>query len=141
MCPEPIHPNVNGTDRTCNAGLCYCTDDDGCYPEAVASSCCTVPVVCGPDAMNPVATINHPGNGEPARPANEPIPFVGVATDPQDGALTGSSLVWTSSELSSPIGTGVMFSASLPAGTHVVTLTATDSDSNTGTDTVTLTIE
>jgi chitinase len=61
--------------------------------------------------------------------------------DPQDGALSGAALVWTSSELSSPIGTGLSFNASLPAGTHVITLTATDSDSNTGTDTVTLTIQ
>jgi hypothetical protein len=140
MCPDPVHPNVNGTDRTCNAGYCYCAADDGCYPDTVASSCCAVTVVCGPGAMNPVATINHPGDGE-TRNANDPIPFVGVATDPQDGALSGSALVWTSSELSSPIGTGLSFNASLPAGTHVITLTATDSDSNTGTDTITLTIQ
>lgn len=140
MCPDPVHPNVDGTNRTCNTDFCYCADDDGCYPEAVASSCCTVPVICGPNAMNPVATINHPGEGE-TRDANEQIPFVGVATDPQDGALSGSALVWTSSELSSPIGTGLSFDASLPAGTHVITLTATDSDSNTGTDTITLTIQ
>ena len=140
MCPDPVHPNVNGTMRTCNAGFCYCPDDDGCYPDAVASSCCTAPVVCDPGAMNPVATINHPGEGE-TRDANDPIPFVGVATDPQDGALTGSALVWTSSELSTPIGTGLMFDAPLPPGTHVITLTATDSDSNTGTDTITLTIQ
>jgi hypothetical protein len=140
MCPDPVHPNVNGTGRTCNAGFCYCADDDGCYPDNVASSCCVVPVVCAPGAMDPVATINHPGDGE-TRNANEPIPFVGVATDPEDGALSGAALVWTSSELSSPIGTGLSFDASLPAGTHVIKLTATDSDSNTGTDTVTLTIQ
>jgi hypothetical protein len=140
MCPDPVHPNVNGTERTCNAELCYCADDDGCYPEAVASSCCVVPVVCGPGAMNPVATINHPSEGETRSP-NDPIPFVGVATDPQDGALSGSALVWTSSELSAPIGTGLSFDAALPPGTHVITLTATDSDSNTGTDTITLTIQ
>jgi chitinase len=140
MCPTPVHPNVNGTDRTCNAGFCYCADDDGCYPDAVASSCCMVPVVCGPGAMNPIATINHPGDGE-TRNTNDPIPFVGVAADPQDGALSGAALVWTSSELSTPIGTGLTFDASLPAGTHVITLTATDSDSNTGTDTITLNVQ
>ncbi len=140
MCPDPVHPNVNGTMRTCNAGFCYCPDDDGCYPDTVASSCCTVAVECDPGAMNPVATINHPGEGE-TRDANDPIPFVGVATDPQDGDLMGSALVWTSSELSTPIGTGAMFDATLPPGTHVITLTATDSDSNTGTDTITLTIQ
>jgi chitinase len=141
MCPDPVHPNVNGNERTCNADFCYCADDDGCYPEAVASSCCGVAVVCGPGAMNPVATINHPGDGEPPRDANDLIPFIGEASDPQDGALTGAALVWTSSELSAPFGTGTSFEAMLPAGTHVITLTATDSDSNTGTDTITLTVQ
>lgn len=137
---EPVHPNVDGEMRTCNAGFCYCSGNDGCFPDTVASACCFEPVVCGPGAVDPVATINHPGDGE-IRSADMPIPFVGVATDPQDGALSGVALVWTSSELGTPIGTGLTFDASLPAGTHVITLTATDSDSNSGTDTITLIIQ
>jgi len=69
------------------------------------------------------------------------IPFSGVGTDPQDGALTGAALVWTSSALASPFGTGKTFNASLPAGAQVITLTVTDSNSNTGTDTITLNIQ
>ena len=137
---NPVHPNVDGDLRTCNPGFCYCPGNDGCFDAGVASSCCVEPVVCEEGATDPVATINHPGDGE-IREAGNPIPFVGVATDPQDGALSGDSLVWTSSELSTPIGTGLSFEAALVAGTHVITLTATDSDSNAGTDSITLVIE
>jgi len=139
MC-NGAHPNVNGSSRTCNAGFCYCSGKDACFPQGAASSCCVETVVCGAGAVNPTATINHPGDGE-TRAANVDIPFVGVATDPQDGALTGASLVWTSDQLGSPIGTGTSFQAALPAGTHVITLTAADSDSNTGTDSITLIIQ
>lgn len=72
------------------------------------------------------------------RPPNDSIPFTGVAADPQDGTLSGASLVWTSSLRSTPIGTGATFDATLEAGTQVITLTATDSDSNVGTDSITL---
>jgi chitinase len=74
------------------------------------------------------------------RPAGVPIPFVGVATDPEDGNLSGASLVWTS-DLSGQFGTGENFNAPLTVGTHIITLTVTDSDSNTGTDSVTLYIQ
>ncbi len=85
----------------------------------------------------PVATINHPGDGE-MRAVNASIPFIGVGTDAEDGALTGSALVWTSS-LEGQIGTGEMFNKSLTqAGLQVITLTVTDSDGNQGTDSVTL---
>jgi hypothetical protein len=136
-----VHPNVNGSERTCNPDRCYCSGNDGCFEVAVASSCCKETVVCDPGAMNPVVTINHPGDGETRFVADGEFPFVGLAADPQDGALTGASLVWTSSELGAPFGTGEMFDAVLPAGTHVITLTATDSDSNTGTDTITVIME
>lgn len=135
-----VHPNVNGASRTCNSGFCYCSGTDGCYAADTASSCCKEQVVCGPGAQNPVATIYHPGTGE-TRAANVDIPFSGVGTDPQDGALSGASLVWTSSALASLFGTGTTFNASLPAGVQIITLTVTDSNSNTGTDTITLNIQ
>lgn len=84
----------------------------------------------------PQATINHPGDME-MRVAGVLFPFIGVANDPEDGALSGASLVWTS-DLSGQIGTGTMFDATLPVGTHKVTLTATDKDGNKATDSLTL---
>lgn len=89
-------------------------------------------------SRSPVAAIFHPGDGE-TRSAGSSIPFVGQGRDFEDGMLTGSSLVWTSS-LDGMIGTGTMFNRSLSAGTNVVTLAVTDADGNTGTDTITLTI-
>jgi hypothetical protein len=87
----------------------------------------------------PSAKINHPGDQE-MRPANVAIPFVGVGTDPEDGTLSGASLVWTSN-LTGLIGTGASFSAPLTAGTHVVTLKVTDSNMNTSTASLTLYIQ
>jgi hypothetical protein len=84
----------------------------------------------------PMASIFHPGDME-TRDAGMLIPFIGEAMDPEDGALTGAALVW-SSDLTGQIGTGTMFDAPLSVGTHVITLTATDSDGNTGTDAITL---
>lgn len=90
-------------------------------------------------AEDPTAQINHPGDGED-RKVNQPIPFVGVATDPQDGALIGASLVWTSDK-EGPLGTGTMFTKSpTMLGMQVITLTATDANGNVGKDTITLNI-
>ena len=89
-------------------------------------------------ATRPTVTIVSPEDGE-TRPSSAPIPFVGSASDPQDGDLTGSSIVWTS-DLDGQIGTGESFSQSLSVGEHVITATATDSDDNTGTDTIGLTV-
>ncbi len=96
-------------------------------------------LVADANGAPPTANINHPGDGE-MRPAGVDIPFIGVANDPEDGALTGPAMVWTSN-LAGQIGTGETFNAPLAAGMHVVTLTATDSDGNTGTDSITLIIQ
>jgi hypothetical protein len=87
----------------------------------------------------PVAHITAPANNASfAQGAS--VTFTGNATDPEDGALTGSSLVWTSSR-DGQIGTGASFStSSLSVGTHTITLTATDSQGATGTATITVTI-
>lgn len=90
----------------------------------------------GGNGASPMAEIYHPGDME-TRPADMAIPFIGNATDAEDGDLSGASMVWTS-DLSGEIGTGTMFDAPLSVGTHVITLTATDSDGNAGTDSLTL---
>ena len=93
-----------------------------------------------PGPQDPVAEINHPGDGE-TRKVGLDIPFIGLADDPQDGAIPGASLVWTS-DLDGQIGTGTEFSAPLnTVGVHTVTLTATDIDGNVGTASLKLNME
>ncbi len=88
-------------------------------------------------AQDPTVEIYHPGDGE-MRQVNVDIPFIGAATDPQDGNLTGGSLVWAS-DLDGVIGTGEMLNAPLTTvGTHVITLVATDSDGNSASDSISL---
>ncbi|MDB4891615.1 MAG: peptidase and in kexin sedolisin [Gemmatimonadetes bacterium] len=73
----------------------------------------------------PVATITAPASAASFAPGT-PVSFAGTATDPEDGVLTGSALVWTSSR-DGQIGTGIAFSTStLTTGAHTITLTARD---------------
>jgi hypothetical protein len=65
------------------------------------------------------------------------VTLVGNATDPEDGALTGGSLVWTTNYAGQAplLGTGTSLTARLYSGTctgvtHTITLTATDSSGN-----------
>ena len=68
------------------------------------------------------------------------ITFQGGAADPEDGSLSGSCLVWSSSR-DGQIGTGETVStSSLSLGTHTITLTATDSEGDSGSVSITLTI-
>ena len=100
------------------------------------------PVDCGgdPGPQDPVAQINHPGDGE-TRPVAVEIPFIGLADDPQDGMLPPAQLVWTS-DLEGPIGVGDNFNAPLTmVGMHTITLTATDSDNNQGSASIVLNIQ
>ena len=68
------------------------------------------------------------------------IAFSGAGNDPENGTLSGASLVWTSSR-DGQIGTGTSFTkTTLTAGTHTITLTAKDAQGATGTATRTITI-
>ena len=65
------------------------------------------------------------------------------AHDAEDGALGASAISWSSSidgQLATT-GVAVIDTATLTAGTHVLTATATDSDNTTGTATVTVTVK
>ncbi|HET7088809.1 MAG TPA: Ig-like domain-containing protein, partial [Anaerolineae bacterium] len=71
---------------------------------------------------------------------SQTVTFEGVAFDVEDGLLGDAQLQWSSS-LQGPLGTGgLLQTADLIAGTHVVTLTATDSHNNVATATTTITV-
>ena len=90
----------------------------------------------------PVAEIISPEDGS-SYAFDAPIELMGSATDPEDGPLTGSSLVWTSS-VAGELGTGENVSldgGALLSGVHTITLTATDRGSKTGATSVSITVE
>ncbi len=113
--------------------------DRSCDVVATASAF-VVAVAVDPQLLtSPEASLNHPGEGE-SRSVGVAIPFIGEASDPEDGVLGGASMSWTSSE-EGVIGTGGTFEwTPTVVGEHTFTLTATDSDGNDATDAVTLTI-
>lgn len=88
--------------------------------------------------QRPTASISAPSSGS-SYTEGATITLRRSATDPEDGTLSGSSLVWTSG--GDRLGTGATLStASLSAGTHTLNLTATDSKGATSTATITLTV-
>jgi Bacterial Ig-like domain (group 2) len=87
----------------------------------------------------PTVTITNPSAGASVGDRSG-VTLQGSAEDPEDGALTGSALVW-SSNLDGQLGTGTSVgSGALTIGTHVVTLTATDSEGAAGSATVSFTV-
>ncbi|MEW6202507.1 MAG: carboxypeptidase regulatory-like domain-containing protein [bacterium] len=88
----------------------------------------------------PNAIITTPANGS-AFTAGQLITFTGGATDAEDVAITGASLVWTSS-IDGSLGTGVLLlKSNLSEGVHIITLTATDSGGLSDSATVSITVE
>lgn len=88
----------------------------------------------------PSASISAPSDGA-SFAEGASIAFTGSATDPEEGALGGASLVWRSS-LDGQLGTGTSFSRSdLTAGDHVVRLIATDSQGRSDTAAVSIVVE
>src|SRR6185436_3595388 len=87
----------------------------------------------------PVATITAPPNNQ-SYSQGTTVQFTGTGSDPDDGTLSGASLVWTSS-INGQIGTGTSVSTiALSLGTHTITLTATDSRGATNAASITVTI-
>ena len=73
---------------------------------------------------------------------DQDVSLMATADDPQDGSLTGASVVWTSS-LNGSLGTGTSLSVeadTLTEGTHLITAMATDSLGLTNTASVTITV-
>ncbi len=89
--------------------------------------------------FSPDAMITEPLNGE-IFTTGESISFIGSGIDPEDGTLTETHLVWSSS-LDGKIGTGESVSTSgLTAGTHTITLTVTDLNGASDTDSIDITV-
>ena len=87
----------------------------------------------------PTVSITSPAIGA-SESAGTSALFSGTASDPEDGALSGASLVWTSSR-DGQIGTGRTFSrGDLSVGSHVIILTARDSRGASATKSRTLNI-
>jgi len=91
-----------------------------------------------PANQPPTTTISQPANNA-SFSVTDTISFSGSATDPEDGTLSGSALVW-SSQRDGPLGTGASISVSLTPGAHQITLTATDSGSAIGSATIAVTV-
>ena len=86
----------------------------------------------------PTASITSPVPGSSFETGVN-IAFNGTGTDPEEGSLTGASLVWTS-DFDGEIGTGESFSASLSAGSHIIMLVASDGQQTAGTATIAITV-
>ena len=80
-----------------------------------------------PRDLRPTATISAPADGS-SFAAGTSVTVTGTGTDPEDGALSGGSLAWTS-DRDHELGTGEsMATSGLSIGTHTISLTVTDSD-------------
>lgn len=88
----------------------------------------------------PTATITGPSDAA-IYTSGQLILFSGNGTDPEDGNLSGTALVWTSN-VDGYIGAGTNFSLStLTVGTHLITLTVTDKNGLTDADSINITIQ
>ena len=87
----------------------------------------------------PVVTITAPP-GDSYFLSGVSIDFVGAASDPEDGALSGAALVW-SSDIDGQLGLGENITSALATlGVHTITLTATDSQSASGQASITINV-
>jgi hypothetical protein len=123
------------------ANTCVTAIDGGTTPDGAIMIDAGAADASGPDGpfnQPPIAMINHPGSGTRME-SSGPFAFVGVGMDPEDGALSGMSLVWTSN-IDGQFGTGSMFNYLPSLGVHTITLTVTDSGGKTGTDSITVTM-
>jgi serine protease len=109
----------------------------------------TITILADPADLPPDVTIISPEDGSWFE-WDKSVTLEGEATDPEDGPLTGDSLVWTISyEGGEPVTLGTGESLTMPLGTECLPhpipseliLEATDSAGNTGTDTIAITLD
>ncbi|HEX2166053.1 MAG TPA: hypothetical protein VHG09_02335 [Longimicrobiales bacterium] len=93
-----------------------------------------------PPNQPPAVAITSPTAGSSHSHGAE-VAFSGSASDPEDGALAGAALVWTSS-LDGQLGTGGSLSRDdLSTGTHTIRLAATDSHGDSAAATISITVQ
>lgn len=96
------------------------------------------PAPVNPSNTRPTASIISPIDGS-TFPDTGSITFTGIGSDPEDGQLSGNSLVWPSS-VDGQIGVGNSFDGTLTVGSHLITLRAMDSLGDLGSASVTVTV-
>ncbi|MFM2162705.1 MAG: hypothetical protein RLZZ383_2217 [Pseudomonadota bacterium] len=91
---------------------------------ASAQAAVTLRVAGVGEDVAPFVRIDAPTDGATYAPG-QTVSLRGEGLDPETGALSGASLVWTS-DLDGALGTGSPRDTTLSAGVHALTLTATD---------------
>ncbi|MBJ6765490.1 PKD domain-containing protein [Myxococcaceae bacterium JPH2] len=126
-----FHATVVGEHRI----VLTATDSQGLTAQAST----TLNVLLPGANLPPTVTLSQPADGTQVR-VGTALTLEGSAADPEDGALMGDSLVWTSS-IAGKLGTGPrLTNVQLALGTHTVTLTATDSHGTTASASVFVTV-
>ncbi len=93
----------------------------------------------GGDYNIPVIRITSPENGSSYK-EGENITLRAQAYDPQEGNMSGTSIVWTSS-INGELGTGTSLDlTNLSIGTHIISAAVTDLDGNSGSAWIFITI-
>ncbi len=115
-CPLDFSTLPGGTGA---AGLIRVLASDGFY---TAQDTSDNPFTVG--NKPPSALILSPSSGA-SFTAGPKIVLQGAGPDLEDGSLTGSALVWSSSK-DGPLGSGRLLEATLSTGLHTLTLTLTD---------------
>jgi hypothetical protein len=99
----------------------------------------TITVQVLPMNTAPMVTITAPANNSTSA-AGTPVTFTATATDVEDGALTGTSVRWTSN-VAGVLGTGTsLTTSSLAQGAHTITVSATDSGGRSASASISITI-